>query len=85
MTHTPLTDQQLDVAIANRNPVLFHTINRPARLCIVTEREEQHHLGGSYTSTRACVQLTGWDMCWWVYRDDLSLASAEALLESVEL
>jgi len=85
MKYTPITDEQLDEAIANRNPVLFHTINRPARLCVVTEREEQWDGWGSYTSTRACVQLTGWDMCWWVYRDDLSLASAEALLESVEL
>jgi len=84
MTYTPLTDQQLDEVIANRIPVLFHTINRPARLGIVTEREEQHHLGGSYTSTRACVQLLE-GLGWWVYRDDLSLASAEALLESVEL
>ncbi len=84
MKYTPITDQQLDEAIANRNPVLFHTTNRPARLCIVTEREEQHHLGGSYTSTRARVQLLE-GLGWWVYRDDLSLASAEALLESVEL
>ncbi len=84
MTHTPLTDQQLDEAIANRIPVLFHTTNRPARLCIVTEREEQHHLRSPYTSTRVCVQLLE-GRGWWVYRDDLSLASAEALLESVEL
>ena len=86
MTHTPLTDEQLDEAIANRTPVLFHTINRSALLCIVTERDARNctHAIGGYTSTRVRVQpLEG--LGWWVYRDDLSLASAEALLENVEL